>query len=83
MTLAYQNAGEDTASMMYTSTPAIRGMAASLAFKGTASLDDVMEACSWRSHSTFTSHYLNDTSGIMDGRFKLGPVVAARSIVNQ
>ena len=82
ITYAYQHADEDTAKLLSTSTHAIRGMASSLAFKGSASLEEVLGACSWKSHSTFTSHYLKDMSGISEGRYSLGPIVAARTIVN-
>ncbi len=78
----YRFADDQTASLSGTSTHAIRGLAASLAFRGTASLEDVLSACSWKSHNTFTSHYLKDVSGIMGGLHRLGPLVAAQSVVH-
>ena len=36
----------------------VRSMAASLAFKGGVSLNEILEACFWKSHNTFTNFYL-------------------------
>ena len=40
----------------------VRAFAASLADMSKVPLQDVMEACSWSSHNTFTSFYLRDLS---------------------
>ena len=78
----YRFADEHTATLMGTSTHAIRAMAASLAFRGMVSLEDILSACSWRSHNTFTSHYLIDVSGVMGDLHKIGPLVAAQSLIH-
>ena len=59
----------------------IRAIATSLAFSRTQSLSTVMQAAAWRSHSTFTSHYLRDDSHLYLDLHSLGPVVAAQHLV--
>lgn len=54
-----------------------RGVAASLALITNASLDEIMNACSWKAHTTFSSFYLKDLALIRDEMHHLGPVIAA------
>ena len=51
----------------------VRAMAASLAFKGGISLEQVLSSCYWRSHNTFTNFYVKDICWENDNIFKLGP----------
>ena len=41
----------------------VRAFAASKAFYGGVSMDQILKACHWKSHNTFTSFYLKDLSG--------------------
>ena len=61
----------------------VRSAASSWAFTGGASLKQLMDACFWRSHTTFSSFYLKDhwTCETDKDMFSLGPIVAAGSIV--
>ena len=59
----------------------VRGLAASWAAKGNVSLQQLMNACFWKSQSTFSSHYLKDVWTDKDGTFTIGPVVAAQKII--
>jgi hypothetical protein len=59
----------------------VRAMSTSWAFAKRASLADIMNAASWRSHTTFTRFYLRDVTNISDNMLKLGPVVAAQLIL--
>ena len=59
----------------------VRALASSLAFRGNMDLEDVMQSCSWRSKSTFSSFYLRDVSSIQGDLHVLGPIVAAQSVV--
>lgn len=79
---AYANADSHTAKLAGTTTHTIRGLAASLAFRGASSMEDILKACSWKSHNTFTHHYLKEVSGLMDGLHKLGPLVVAQKVVS-
>ena len=60
----------------------VRAMAASLAFKGGISLEQVLSSCYWRSHNTFTNFYLKDICWENENIFKLGPIVSAQHVVN-
>jgi integrase len=64
------------------SVHSIRGMASSWAFRGTVSVDDILKACTWSSHTTFTDFYLKDMSEIKEGLLCLGPLVVAQSVVH-
>jgi hypothetical protein len=59
----------------------VRGWATSWAIANRASINDVMGAAMWRTHSTFTRHYLRDVTNISDDMLRIGPVVAALSVV--
>jgi len=56
----------------------VRALAASLAFTHHVTLKDVMEACSWASHNTFTTFYLRDVTWTADSGHQLGPLVVAQ-----
>jgi len=60
----------------------VRGLAASWAARGTYSLDQLLQACSWSSHTTFTSFYLKDMSAIKDDLLTLGPIAVAQTVVD-
>ena len=60
----------------------VRAMAASLAFKGGVSLEQILGSCYWRSHNTFTSFYLKDLCWENENLLKLGPIVAAQHIID-
>ena len=60
----------------------IRAFAASKAFYGGVSVDqiiEIMQACHWKAHNTLTNFYLEDlTWSDNDNNMYLGPVVAAQ-----
>ena len=48
-------------------------------FAGGVSVDQIMQACHWKAHNTFTNFYLKDlTWSDKDNNMYLGPVVAAQ-----
>jgi hypothetical protein len=51
----------------------VRGVAASLAFFNGTSLSDIMQACTWKSNTTFVSFYLKDLTMLQNNKFVLGP----------
>ena len=81
LTMVYSLADKDTAALANLSTHAIRGMAASLAFKGNADMEDLLRACSWKSNNTFISFYLKDMSAVQGELYRLGPLVAAQTVI--
>lgn len=58
----------------------VRGIASSWAAKGNVSISQIMDACFWKSHSTFTSFYLKDIYVDNDDCFTLAPFVAAQQV---
>ena len=56
----------------------VRALASSWAFLQNISLDNVMDACSWKSRSTFIRHYLRDMTEISGNLNKLGPIISAQ-----
>ena len=58
----------------------VRAFAASKAFQSGVSLEQILSACHWRSHNTFTQFYLKDVAWADSELYHLGPVVAAQQI---
>ena len=56
----------------------IRALVASKAFYGGVSVDQIMQACHWKAHNTFTNFYLKDLTWSDNNNMYLGPVVAAQ-----
>ena len=79
--LAYEKSTSEDRQVVGVRAHDIRAMASSWALLKNASLDDILEACSWKSHTTFTKFYLKDLSQIQGEMLRLGPVVAALQTV--
>ena len=60
----------------------VRAMAALLTFHRQASTEQILRACTWRCHNTFTDFYLKDLSLCSGDLIQLRPVVAAESILH-
>ena len=58
----------------------VRAFAASQAFQGGVSLEQILSACHWKAHNTFTQFYLKDLAWADSELYHLGPVVAAQQI---
>ena len=61
----------------------VRAFAASKAFQSGVSLEQILSACHWKSHNTFTQSYLKDVAWADTELFHLGPVVAAQQVHHQ
>ena len=59
----------------------IRAVSSSLAFGHSLSLKNILETCTWKSESTFTSFYLRDLSRQFPDHVALQPCVAAGVVV--
>ena len=75
---AYMHLHNDLQTLHCISAHEVRAIATSWHFHHTMSLENVMRAASWRTHSTFSSYYLRDVAMIADGLMQLGPIVAAQ-----
>ena len=75
----------ESADMVLTGVKAhdVRAFAASKAFYGGTSMDQIMQACHWKSHNTFTKFYLKDLSSQdqKEGSYHLGSFVAAQQVM--
>jgi hypothetical protein len=81
--LALQSCSEETAKLCNVRAHDIRALAASYAFRSGVALEEVMKACSWRAHNTFTSHYLKDLALTNpEGKISLGPIITAQKVTS-
>ena len=78
---AYESDRSDQHRLFKVSAHEVRALATSWQFSHNLSLDSVMSAASWRTHSTFSNFYLRDVSLVADDLHALGPIVAAQAIV--
>ena len=77
--LCYKQADQQALVLVQVKAHDIRAFAASKAFYGGVSVDQIMQACHWKAHNTFTNFYLKDlTWSDNDNNMYLGPVVAAQ-----
>ena len=78
--LCYKQADQQALDLVQVKAHDIR---ASKAFYGGVSLDQIMQACHWKAHNTFTNFYLKDlTWSDNDNNMYLGPVVAAQQVLD-
>ena len=54
--------------------------AASKAFQSGVSLEQILSACHWKSHNTFTQFYLKDVAWADSELYHMGTVVVAQQI---
>ena len=81
--LCYKQADQQALDLVQVKAHDIRAFAASKAFYGGVSVDQIMQACHWKAHNTFTNFYLKDlTWSDNDNNMYLGPVVAAQQVLD-
>ena len=81
--LCYEQADQPALDLVQVKAHHIRAFAASKAFYGGVSVDQIMQACHCKAHSTFTNFYLKDlTWSDNDNNMYLGPVVAAQQVLD-
>ena len=78
--LCYQLSDEQAQTLHQIRAHDVRAFAASKAFQGGVPLDQILAACHWKYHSTFTQFYLKDVAWADSELYHLGPVVAAQQI---
>ena len=79
--LCYNQADQQALDLVQVKAHDIRVFVASKAFYGGVSVDQIMQACHWEAHNTFTNFYLKDlTWSDNDNNMYLGPVVAAQQV---
>ena len=81
--LCYKQADEQALDLVQVKAHDIRAFAASKAFYGGVSVDQIMRVCHWKAHNTFTNFYLKDlTWSDNDNNMYLGPVVTAQQVLD-
>ena len=81
--LCCKQADQEALDLVQVKAHDIRAFAASKAFYGGVSVDQIMQACHWKAHNTFTNFYLKDlTWSDNDNNMYLGPVVAAQQVLD-
>ncbi len=78
---AYTTAKESDLTISSVNTHEVRAIAASLAFQATHFLDHVMATAKWANHSTFTSYYLREVSGVQGQIHTIGPCIVANHLL--
>ncbi len=78
--LAYEKTSEEDWKVLQVKAHDVRGLAASWARISNVALEEIMLACTWKSHNTFTQYYLKDLALIQEEMLKLGPIVAAQHL---
>ena len=77
----YSQPGSKALKLTGTRAHEVRAYATSLVSRGTYALEDILQAGNWKSHSTFTEHYLRDLSSQEGDLLRLGPIVAGQRVV--
>ena len=81
--LCYKQADQQALDLVQVKAHDIWAFAASKAFYGGVSVDQIMQACRWKAYNTFTNFYLKDlTWSDNDNNMYLGPVVAAQKVLD-
>ena len=78
--LCYQLSDQKALTLHQVKAHDVRAFAASKAFQGGVSLDQILSACHWKSHNTFTQFYLKDVAWADSEVYHLGPIVAAQQV---
>jgi hypothetical protein len=75
---AYEHHTEEDKVVLKYKAHDLRALAASWAFHNSVALVDVMNACTWKRHSTFSEFYLRDMASQADDLYQLGPLIVAQ-----
>ena len=70
--LCYKQADQQTLDLVQVKAHDIGAFAASEAFYGGVSVDQIMQACHWKAHNTFTKCYIKDFTWPDDNNMYLG-----------
>ena len=81
--LCYELSDQEAHTMHQVKAPDVRAFTVSKAFQSGVSVEQILSACHWKSHNTFTQFCLKDVAWADSELFHLGPVVAAQQVHNQ
>ena len=78
--LCYKLLDQEALQVHQMKTHDVQAFAASKAFQGGVSLEQILLACHWKSHNTFAQFYLKDVTWADSDLYHLSPIVAAQEI---
>ena len=78
----YDSSDTETRELFRVRAHDVRAMSTSWSACKNVPVGHILDAAQWRCHNTFTSFYLMDMTSIEEDMFKLGPIVAAQSIIS-
>ena len=78
--LCYELSDQEAHTLHQVKAHDVRAFAASKAFQSGVSLEQILSACHWKSHNTFTQFCLKDVAWADSELYHLRPVVAAQQI---
>ena len=78
--LCYELSDQEAHTLHQLKAHDVRAFAASKAFQSGVSLEQILSACHWKSHNTFTQFYVKDVAWADSELYHLGPVVAAQQV---
>ena len=78
--LYYQLSDEEAQNLHQVRAHDVKAFAASTAFQGGVSMDQIFSACHWKAHSSFTQFYSKGVARADSEFYHLGPVVAAQQL---
>ena len=80
--VCYKQADQQALDLVQVKVHDITAFAASKAFYGGVSVDQIMQACHWKAHKTFTNFYLKDLTWLNDNNMYLAPVAVAQQVLD-
>ena len=78
--LCYQLSDQGALTFHQVKAHDVRAFAASKAFQGGVSLEQILSTCHWKSHNTFTQFYLKDVAWADSEVYHLGPIVVVQQV---
>ena len=81
--LCYELSDREALSIHQVKVDDVRAFAASKTFQSRIFLEQILSACHWKSHNTFTQFYMKDVPWADSGLFHLLPVVAEQQVHHQ
>ena len=79
MILCYELSDQESLTLHQVKAHDVRSLAASKAFQSRVSLEQILSACHWKSHNTFTK-FQKDVAWCDSELYHVGPVVAPHSL---
>lgn len=79
----YEESSQDLLDKYKVKPHDVRALSASWALHQKVPLEDILQAATWSSHTTFTRFYLTNMTNISEGMLKLGPLVVSQKMTNK